>query len=118
MVKSPVSAPRPETPSAHLDVVFGALTDPTRRAVLRRLRCGRATMTELAGPLGTSLPALTKHLAVLEHADLIHTEKVGRHRYCALRADALRPIANWLADYTRFWNERFDNLTAHLEENP
>lgn len=105
-------------PDQRLDRVFAALTDPTRRAVLDRLRGGRATMTDLATPLGTSLPALTKHLAVLERADLIRTEKVGRQRYCMLSAAALRPAATWLDDYARFWTDRFDNLTAYLEENP
>lgn len=75
-------------------------------------------MTELATPLGASLPAMTKHLAVLERAALIRTEKIGRQRYCTLRADALLPAADWLADYARFWTDRLDNLTAYLEENP
>ncbi|TDD71655.1 transcriptional regulator [Jiangella aurantiaca] len=101
-----------------LDVVFAALADPTRRAVVERLRLGPATMTELATPLAASLPALTKHLAVLQQAGLVATAKKGRQRYCMLTAAPLRDAAAWLAEYGAYWDERLDALTAYLKENP
>jgi len=101
-----------------LDVVFAALADPTRRAVVERLRLGPATMTELAAPLSTTLPALTKHLAVLQRAGLVATAKKGRQRYCSLTAAPMRDAAAWLAEYGGYWDERLDALTAYLEENP
>ena len=103
---------------AGLDVVFVALADPTRRAVVERLRMGPATMTELATPLSASLPALTKHLAVLQRAGLVATVKKGRQRYCSLTAAPMREAAAWLAEYAAYWDERFDALTAYVEENP
>ncbi|PZF85180.1 ArsR/SmtB family transcription factor [Jiangella anatolica] len=103
---------------ASLDVVFAALSDPTRRAVVERLRLGPATMTELATPLSATLPALTKHLAVLERAGLVTTAKRGRQRFCALTAAPLRDAAAWLAEYAAYWDERLDALTGYLKENP
>ncbi|ACQ79318.1 transcriptional regulator, ArsR family [Beutenbergia cavernae DSM 12333] len=101
-----------------LDEVFAALTDPTRRAMLAHLRAGPATVTELAAPLGATLPAMAKHLAVLERTGLITTRKVGRSRHCTLRAGALRPAAEWMDGYRRFWADRLDSLEDYLEENP
>lgn len=104
--------------ATHLDVVFAALADPTRRAVVERLRLGPATMTELATPLRAGLPALTKHLAVLQRAGLVTTSKQGRQRYCALTAAPMRDAAAWLAEYGAYWDERLDALTGYLKENP
>ncbi|SDS80977.1 helix-turn-helix transcriptional regulator [Jiangella sp. DSM 45060] len=104
--------------ASRLDVVFAALSDPTRRAVVERLRLGPATMTELATPLAASLPALTKHLAVLQRAGLVATAKQGRRRYCTLTAQPLRDAAAWLAEYGAYWDERLDALTGYLKENP
>ncbi|SEE94895.1 ArsR/SmtB family transcription factor [Jiangella alba] len=104
--------------ASRLDVVFAALSDPTRRAVVERLRLGPATMTELATPLAASLPALTKHLAVLQRAGLVTTAKQGRRRYCTLTAQPLRDAAAWLAEYGAYWDERLDALTGYLKENP
>ena len=110
---------RPRPPAAtNLDVVFAALADPTRRAVVARLRLGPATMTELATPLAATLPALTKHLAVLQRAGLVATAKKGRQRYCTLTAAPMRDAAAWLAEYGAYWDERFDALTAYLKETP
>lgn len=103
---------------AGLDVVFAALSDPTRRAVVERLRLGPATMTELATPLAASLPALTKHLTVLQRAGLVTTAKKGRQRYCTLTAAPLRDAAAWLTEYATYWDERLDALTVYLKENP
>ncbi|WP_116948577.1 ArsR/SmtB family transcription factor [Jiangella endophytica] len=103
---------------AQLDVVFAALADPTRRAVVARLRLGPATMTELATPLSASLPAMTKHLAVLERAGLVTTAKKGRQRYCALTAAPLRDAAAWLAEHGAYRGDRLDALTSYPKENP
>ncbi|RIQ11075.1 ArsR/SmtB family transcription factor [Jiangella rhizosphaerae] len=110
-------SPARPAPSS-LDVVFAALSDPTRRAVVERLRLGPATMTELATPLAASLPALTKHLSVLQRAGLVATAKRGRQRYCTLTAAPLRDAAAWLAEYGAYWDERLGALTTYLKENP
>src|SRR5215468_3230446 len=100
--------------SASLDAVFGALADPTRRAIAERLTEGSASVTELAEPFDVTLPAIVKHLAVLEHAGLVEHEKNGRVRYVTLVPEQLDSVADWLARYGSFWRERFDDLHRYL----
>ena len=103
-------------PGGHLDDLFGALADPARRKILSHLAKHEASVSELAAPLRMSLPAVVKHLGVLEHAGLISHEKVGRVRMCRLEAKPLRKADRWLADYRIFWEHRLDGLTAFIEE--
>ena len=99
-----------------LDRTFAALADPTRRAILARLTAGEAAVTDLADPFAMSLPAILKHLRVLEAADLVAGEKRGRvHRY-RLQATTLQSAAAWLAHYRPFWEGQFDALASYLEE--
>lgn len=96
------------------DVVFSALSDPTRRAIVRRLADGEATVLELAEPFPISLPAVSRHLKVLEQAGLISRSRDGRRRPCRLRTEPLVEIAAW-AEHTRAaWEQRLDRLDAHL----
>src|SRR4051812_29013244 len=97
-------------PDSTLDMVFAALSDRTRRAILERLSTGSATVTELAEPFAMSLPAISKHLHVLENAGLINRSKEGRIHHMSLSAERLREAARWLEHYRRFWNENFDSL--------
>ena|SRR5437899_3163249 len=97
-----------------LDAVFAALADPTRRALIERLADGEATVTALAEPFPVSLPAVTKHLRVLEHAGLVSGRKDGRVRRCRLVAEPMRDAAHWIERYRGFWDVRFDALAAHL----
>jgi DNA-binding transcriptional ArsR family regulator len=99
---------------AALDLTFAALADPTRRAILARLAAGEATVNEVAAPFAISLPAISRHLKVLEHAALIERERDGQHRRCRLRAAALGAAADWLGFYRNFWNESLDRLADHL----
>ncbi len=97
-----------------LDITFAALADPTRRAILARLATGEATVTELAAPFAISLPAISKHLKVLERAGLILRGRDAQRRPCRLRAAPLGDAAAWLGDYRRFWEESFDRLDEYL----
>ena len=97
-----------------LDAVFGALADPTRRAIAERLAAGPASVSELAEPFDVTLPAIVKHLAVLEHAGLVKNEKDGRVRYFSLVPAQLDGVADWLERYGEFWRERFDGLHRYL----
>ena len=97
-----------------LDAVFGALADPTRRAIAERLATGPASVSELAQPFDVTLPAIVKHLAVLEHAGLVEHEKDGRVRYFTLVPAQLDGVADWLEHHRRFWSERFDALHHYL----
>ncbi len=99
-----------------LDRIFAALSDPTRRAILERLARGEATVTELAEPFEMSLPAVSKHLRVLESAGLIVRQREGREHHLRLAAASLKNAADWLADYRRFWEEQFDSLAGYLAE--
>ncbi len=102
--------------AAALDATFGALADPTRRAILRRLAQGEASTGALAAPFAMSLPAVTKHLRVLEEAGLVTGLRTGRvHRYC-LRADPLRVASDWLTHYQSFWDGQFDALDAYVSD--
>lgn len=99
---------------ADLDRIFHALADPTRRAILARLGRGAATVTELAEPFGVSLTAIKKHLHVLEDAELVATEKVGRSRHCRLGAERLDDAMSWISFYQRLWERRLDGLDAYF----
>jgi DNA-binding transcriptional ArsR family regulator len=98
-----------------LDAVFSALADPTRRAIVVRLAAGEASVSELARPFDVSLPAVTKHLAVLERAGLIEHDKRGRVRHCRLVAAPMRLADEWLATYRVFWERRLDSLAEHVK---
>jgi DNA-binding transcriptional ArsR family regulator len=91
-------------------------TDPTRRAILARLAKGEASVSELAEPFAMSLPAVSKHLKVLEHAGLITRGREAQWRPCRLEATALRDVDDWLEQYRRQWSETFDRLDAYLAE--
>lgn len=99
-----------------LDTIFSALADPTRRAILERLAGGEATVTEVAEPFDMSLPAVSKHVRVLENAGLIVRERDGRTHHLRLAAVSLKRANDWLADYRRFWEAQFDNLSEYLQE--
>ena len=101
-----------------LSLVFGALADPTRRAILARLTGGEATVAELAAPFSMSQPAISKHLKVLEQAGLISRNRRATARLSRLEAEPLREVTTWLARYQRFWDEsheRLDDLLAALQ---
>ena len=99
-----------------LSTTFAALADPTRRAILARLATGEASVMELAEPFAMSLPAVSKHLRVLEHAGLIARGREAQWRPCRLTAGPLKDAADWLDHYRRFWDESFDRLEEYLRE--
>ncbi len=99
-----------------LDRTFGALADPTRRAILARLAGGEASVTELAAPFPISLPAVSKHLKVLERAGLISRERRAQWRPCRLEAAPLKEASDWLEEYRRQWEERLDRLDGYLRD--
>ena len=99
-----------------LSATYAALADPTRRAILSRLATGEASVTELAEPFEMSLPAVSKHLKVLERAGLIARGRKAQWRPCRLEAAPLKDAADWLEDYRRFWEESFDRLEDYLRE--
>jgi DNA-binding transcriptional ArsR family regulator len=99
-----------------LSTTFSALADPTRRAILARLVLGEASVTELAQPFAISLPAVSKHLKVLERAGLITRGREAQWRPCRLAAAPLKGAADWLEHYRRFWEQSFDRLGDYLDE--
>ncbi len=99
-----------------LSATFAALADPTRRAILVRLAHGEATVTELAEPFAMSLPAISRHLKVLERAGLISRGREAQWRPCRLEPKTLQSIDDWLAFYRRFWSDSFDRLDDYLLE--
>jgi DNA-binding transcriptional ArsR family regulator len=99
-----------------LSTTFAALADPTRRAILARLVSGEVSVTELAEPFEMSLPAVSKHLKVLEHAGLIARGREAQWRPCRLEAGPLKDAADWLEHYRRFWEQSFDRLDDYLRE--
>lgn len=103
------------TPDA-LTTTFAALADPTRRAILARLAAGEASVTELAAPFEMSLPAISKHLKVLERAGLITRSRDAQWRPCRLEAGPMREAVDWLEQYRRFWEGSFDRLDGYLRE--
>ena len=100
----------------HLSATFSALADPTRRAILARLAAGEATVGELAEPFAMTLPAVSKHLKVLERAGLIARGREAQWRPCRLKAAPLKDAADWIDHYRRFWEESFDRLDEYLSE--
>ena len=99
-----------------LSATFAALADPTRRAILARLASGEASVTELAEPFDMSLPAVTKHLKVLQRAGLISQSREAQWRPCKLQARPMREAAEWMEPYRRHWEQRFDRLDDFLRE--
>ena len=104
------------TPVDRLNTTFAALADPTRRAILARLASGEANVTELAQPFEMGLPAVSKHLKVLERAGLIARGRDAQWRPCRLQAGPLKDADEWLEQYRRFWEESFDRLDDYLRE--
>jgi DNA-binding transcriptional ArsR family regulator len=103
-------------PTDRLSTIFSALADPTRRDILIRLRSGEATVTELAEPFAMSLPAVSKHLKVLESAGLIARSREAQWRPCRLEAGPLKEVAAWIEPYQRYWADRFERLDELLQE--
>jgi DNA-binding transcriptional ArsR family regulator len=99
-----------------LSLTFSALADPTRRAILARLSNGPASVSELASPFQMSLPAVSKHLKVLERAQLIAKGKEAQWRPCAIKAEPLKEATDWMEQYRRLWEARFDRLEQYLNE--
>jgi len=99
-----------------LSLTFSALADPTRRAILARLTAGQTSVTELAAPHAMSLPAISKHLRVLEHSGLITRSRAGQVRPCQLKAEPMKDAVDWLERYRRHWEERLDRLEDYLQE--
>jgi DNA-binding transcriptional ArsR family regulator len=97
-----------------LSLIFAALADPTRRAILARLADGDATVTELAEPFSISMPAISRHLKVLEHAGLISRSRSGQWRSSSLEATPLKEATEWMERYRVFWDASFERLDAHL----
>jgi DNA-binding transcriptional ArsR family regulator len=98
----------------HLSTTFSALADPTRRAILARLALGETSVNEIAEPFEMSLPAISRHLKVLENAGLISRSRDAQWRPCRLRADELKTATEWLEGYRRFWEASFDRLDEYL----
>ena len=99
-----------------LDLTFGALADPIRRAILARLAKGEATVGELARPFDVSRPAISKHLRVLERAGLVQRTRDGRISRCELDAEPMRNAAEWIERYRQYWEKQLDSLARYLEE--
>jgi DNA-binding transcriptional ArsR family regulator len=104
------------TTTDHLSTTFAALADPTRRAILSRLALGEAPVNELAQPFRMSLPAVSKHLKVLERAGLIARGREAQWRPCRLAASPLKDVADWVEHYRGFWEQSFDRLEVYLRE--
>lgn len=100
----------------HLSSTFAALADPTRRAILARLAMGETSVTELAKPFEMSMPAVSKHLKVLERAGLISRGREAQWRPCRLAPEPLKDATDWLEEFRRFWDESLDRLAEHLRE--
>jgi DNA-binding transcriptional ArsR family regulator len=101
-------------PTDHLTATFAALADPTRRAILARLARGETSVSELAEPFDISLPAVSRHLKVLEHAGLIARSREAQWRPCRIEPQALKGVDDWLEAYRELWNERLDRLGDYL----
>lgn len=99
-----------------LSLTFAALADPTRRAILKNLAGGERSVNDLAKPFEMSLPAISKHLKVLEKAGLITRSRDAQYRPCKLAAKPLKDVAEYVADYKQFWEASFDRLDAYLKE--
>jgi DNA-binding transcriptional ArsR family regulator len=103
-------------PGSPIDVMFSALGDPTRRAIVERLASGDATVLELAAPFDISLPAISRHLKVLEEAGLISRGRDAQRRPCRLRPEALEQVTAWAEHTRRAWEERFERLDEYLRD--
>jgi DNA-binding transcriptional ArsR family regulator len=103
-------------PQDHLSLTFAALADPTRRAILARLALGETSVTELAEPFEMSMPAISKHLKVLQRAGLVARGREAQWRPCRLDAGPMKGANAWLEHYRRFWDESFDRLEEYLRE--
>ncbi len=99
-----------------LSTTFAALADPTRRAILARLALGKTSVTELAEPFDMSLPAISKHLKVLEHAGLISRGREAQWRPCRIAPVSLKEVDGWLGNFRRFWDENFNRLDDYLQQ--
>src|SRR5512137_2332092 len=99
-----------------LSTTFSALADPTRRAILARLASGEASVTELAEPFEMSMPAISKHLKVLERAGLIARGREAQWRPCQIKAGPLKDVSDWVEHYRQFWEQSFDRLDNYLRE--
>jgi len=104
--------------STVLDATFAALSDPTRRAILGRLAQGETSIGRLAEPFRMSLPAISKHLSVLERAGLVRRRRTGRVRRVSLTPRPMRAAADWIERYRRYWELQFDQLARYLEQHP
>jgi DNA-binding transcriptional ArsR family regulator len=102
----------------NLDDVFSALSDPTRRAILERLFNGELTVTALAEPFEMSLPAISKHLRVLEKAGVVSQRKLGRNRYYSVNPHAMKQASEWINRWSHFWKSQFSNLDRYLAGDP
>ena len=102
--------------SNELDMTFGALADATRRGILEQLSGGESSVTKLAEPYNISLPAISKHLRVLERAGLLSQEKNGRVRRCRLDAGPMKEASDWISRYQRFWEQQLDSLAIYLDK--
>lgn len=105
-------------PTANLDLVFSALSDPTRRAMLELLARAECCVTDLARPFTMSLPAISKHLRVLEKAGLIRRQRDGRVHRVQIDAQPMQEASAWIAHYQKFWESQFDSLARYLESQP
>jgi len=105
-----------QMPADQLSTTFAALADPTRRAILARLASGECSVTELAEPFDMSMPAVSKHLRVLERAGLIARGRDAQWRPCRLQPAPLKEAAAWVGQYREMWEQRFDRLEAYLQE--
>src|SRR5438034_1597961 len=103
-------------PNDHLTLTFSALADPTRRAILSRLARGQSSVTTLARPFDMSLPAISKHLKVLERAGLIERSRDAQWRPCRLKAARLKEVSEWVEEYRKFWEQSFDRLDEYLRQ--
>lgn len=103
-------------PPDQLSITFAALADPTRRIILAHLAQGEASVTELAQPFEMSLPAISKHLKVLERAGLITRTREAQWRLCRLEAEPLKEAADWIGQYRQFWEQGFDYLDEYLQQ--
>jgi DNA-binding transcriptional ArsR family regulator len=103
-------------PEADLNLAFAALADPTRRAILAKLAAGEATVTELAAPFDMSLPAISRHLKVLEQAGLISRGREAQWRPCRLDTAGLKKVDGWVGRYRKLWDKSFDRMDAYLAE--
>lgn len=103
-------------PNDTLSATLAAVADPTRRAILQRLRTGEVSVGELAAPFAMSLPAISKHLKVLERAGLLTRSRDAQWRPCRLRPEALRTVADWVEDFRALWEARLDRMQAYVED--